>query len=142
MAEVPLIGQNISTTEVSDFDSLSPEEQEALARMAEENPDDLSVSAESVSTAFMVIQHRDGQVEVNPDVTRQVAPDRVATPDDVIALGTVAVSDATSAKTAQATAFHMAQVGQMMQRQMAEQAEAARIQAMMAKNQAAGFKNR
>lgn len=136
MGDIPIIGQNQTTSDDPEFASLSEEDREALAAMANEHPEDVD-EFEPCATAFLVILHTGGEVEVTPDVTRKVAPNRVASGDDIIAASAVAHSDLQASKTAQVTAIQMAQMGRLMQEQ--QQAEA--IRQRMAANQAGGFKN-
>lgn len=133
---VPLIGQGATTSENPDLASLSDEERERLAAMAEEHPEDVQ-DAEDVVTAFFVVIRKDGSIGVSQDVTAKFAPDRMATGDDVIAACSVALSDLQAGKAAQITAAHMAQLGQMMQ----EQQQAEMIRRQMAANQNKGFGN-
>jgi hypothetical protein len=140
MPNVPIIGQGTSTSDDPDFASLSDEERERLAKMAEDHPEDAEIV--DVTTAFFVVIHPDGRIELDQDVNTLYAPSRLASADDVISACAVAVSDLQAAKTAQITAIQMAQVGRVMQQQAAQEAEAAAIQRRMAANQNRGFKGR
>ncbi len=140
MGKIPIIGENRTTSEDPEFATLSEEERERLAKMAEEHPEDVDAT-EDVTTAFFVVIRKDGSIGVSQDVTAKFAPDRLATGDDVLAACSVAISDLQAGKAAQITAAHMAQLGAMMQQQAQEQAEAMRIRQEMARNQGKGFGN-
>lgn len=135
---VPIIGQSGATTsDDPEFATLTDEEREQLAAMAEEHPEDVN-DALDVTTAFIVFINKDGSYGLTQDVTAKFAPDRMATGDDVYAACSVALSDLQAGKSAQLTAAHMAQLGQMMQAQQQEAAIRAQLQKQ---NQAKGFGN-
>jgi hypothetical protein len=134
---VPIIGENRTTSDDPEFATLTDEEREQLAAMAEEHPEDVN-DALDVTTAFIVFINKDGSYGLTQDVTAKFAPDRMATGDDVYAACSVALSDLQAGKSAQLTAAHMAQLGQMMQAQQQEAAIRAQLQKQ---NQAKGFGN-
>lgn len=135
---VPLIGQNATTSEDPEFASLSEEDKERLAQMAEEHPEDTDAS-NPVSFAFVVFMDKGGEVGVDLDVSgTPYAPDRTATGSDIFAACSLAVSDLQASKAAQLATMQMAQMGQM----MAQKQQEAAIRAQMAANQAKGFGGR
>lgn len=145
---VPIIGENRTTSEDPEFASLSDEDRERLAALADQHPEDPNGPSEDgndgepVSTAFFLVIDRKGNIGVNPDVTAKFAPDRVATADDVFSACSVALSDLNAGKAAQLTTQQMAQMGAMMQQQQLQQQEEARIRAQMIAAQNKGFDKR
>lgn len=137
MPQVPIIGQGTTTSDDPEFASLDPEQQEKLRQMAEENPDGLESvdDAVDVTTAYFVVVHLDGRIDIDVNVESRYAPTRMAISDDVISSATVAISDLQAQKTAQVTAMAMAQMGQV----MAQQREAQMVQQKLA--QGKGFRN-
>lgn len=115
MANIPILGQTNPMTDVPDFDSLSEEEQEALAKKAKE-----AGAGDPVSTAYLVVIDRDGSVSATTDLfaAHSLIPDREATPMDIIGSTSVVGTTVAAQVTAQMTQQSMLQMSrQMMQAQ-------------------------
>lgn len=77
MADIPILGQTKPQER-----PLTDEEQALLDQMAEnENPDDYK---QPVTTAFVVVLSRDGDVSIAHDLNLPIVPDRQATPEDIL----------------------------------------------------------
>jgi len=135
MPDIPILGQTPAKTEAEKaiedakaaYDALSDEEKARLADLADRE------EGEAVATAFLVVLHHDGSIDVQGDLATKYVLARTATVDDIVAGASVAISDINSGKTAQQTAMQMMQMTQMAQRQMAQQQQAAQIQAQIAR---------
>ena len=100
-----------------DVASLSPEQQEALDKMAEEHPD---AAGEKVTTAFLLV-YKDGRWMATPDLNTPLVLKREATPDDIWDACTKVARDIDIADTAQAVlGFQQQMAQQMMQAQQAQ----------------------
>lgn len=97
-APIDLSSLKNKAPETPSVDSLSPEEQEALQRMAEEHPE---AAGDKVTTAFLVVL-KDGQWQVTPDVSAPVILDREATLEDIWTASTKVARDIDLSETAQA----------------------------------------
>lgn len=104
-------------TDKPDLDSLTPEQQEALDALAEENEPE----GEHVRTAFLVILDNDGSVMATPDIDIPVIRERLPSGDDVFSAASILVRDITATQTAQNTAQMMHQVAMAAQSQMMNQ---------------------
>jgi hypothetical protein len=121
MPDVPILGQTSSTPSLN-TDDLTPEQREALAKMAEENPPAEDEVGTSVTTAFLVAIGLDGAVVATSDLTQQFVPRRGATPDDIYGASSVVLKDLQVMETAQRTQQAMMMMGQAMQQQAQEAA--------------------
>jgi hypothetical protein len=124
MSDIPILGQ---TPAPLNTDDLTPEQREALAKMAEENPPAEDEVGTPVTTAFIVAVGLDGAVIATADLTEKYVPRRGATPDDIYGAASVVLKDLQSMETAQRTQQAMMMMGQAMQRQ----AEEARLRASL-----------
>ncbi|MFE2101610.1 hypothetical protein [Streptomyces sp. NPDC059468] len=124
MPDIPILGQ---TPAPLNTDDLTPEQREALAKMAEENPPAEDEVGTPVTTAFIVAVGLDGAVIATADLTEKYVPRRGATPDDIYGAASVVLKDLQSMETAQRTQQAMMMMGQAMQRQ----AEEARLRASL-----------
>lgn len=118
---VPIIGQTDSTAPLH-TDDLTPEQREALAKMAEENPPSEEEIGVPVTTAFIIAVGLDGAVVATADLTQQFVPSRGATPDDMYGAASVVLKDLQSIDAAQRTQQAMLMMGQAMQQQAQEAA--------------------
>lgn len=115
MSDVVDLSTLRSKSDEPDLDSLSPEEQEALDKMAEENGED----GQEVRTAFLVIVTRDGQSIAVPDINLPLRLDHQASTDEIFGAAKTVAKDIQVQETAQHTAFAMQQMAmaQMQARQ-------------------------
>lgn len=100
------------------IEGLSPEQQEALERMAEENP---GAAGERVETAFLVVL-KEGRWLATPDIATPLVLDRQADTDDMREASVKVARDIDISDTAQAViamqqqmAYAMAQARQNQQ---------------------------
>lgn len=100
-------------------DSLNPDEQEALAKMAEEHPE---AAAAKVTTAFLLVL-QDGQWMATPDVNTPLTLERQADTEDMWIGATKVARDIDVAETAQAVVG----MQQHLAMQIQQQQQAARI---------------
>jgi hypothetical protein len=100
------------------FDALSPEDQEALAKMAEDNPEP---EGEPVRTAFLVIVGKDGSTGVMPDLDFPVVRDYLPTLDDIFGAVTTVAKDIQVQETAMGTAQAMQQMAHAQMQAMQNQ---------------------
>lgn len=119
---IPILGQTPRTSDTNGLhtEDLTPEQREALAKMAEENPPAEEEIGTPVTTAFLVAVGLDGAVIATSDLTQKFIPRRGATPDDIYGAVAVVQKDLTVMETAQRTQQQMMMVGQAMQRQAQE----------------------
>jgi hypothetical protein len=127
MPNVPILGQSSSADKPLNTDDLTPEQREALARMAEENPPSEDEVGTPVTTAFIVAIGLDGAVVATSDLTQQYVPRRGATPDDIYGAASVVLKDLQVMETAQRTQQAMMMMGQAMQQQAQEAALRSRL---------------
>jgi hypothetical protein len=127
---IPIIGQNTPTAPAETLHTLTPEQEEALARMAEDNPptDDEIDPGIPVTTAFLVVIGTDGAVVSTHDLSADFRPQRQATPDDMFGACAVVQKDIQVMETAQRTQMQMLQMGQAMQAKAEESAIRHRLQ--------------
>lgn len=95
-----------SKSEETDFDSLSEEDQEALAKLAEENEPE----GEQVRTAFLVVVTHDGTTIAVPDINMPLVLDHPASVDEIFGAAQVVIKDIQVQETAQHTAAFMQQM--------------------------------
>lgn len=100
------------------FEDLSPEDQENLAKMAEEAPED---EGERVRTAFLVIVAEDGSAVAVPDLNLKVVRDHIPSTDDIYAATTLIQKDIHVQEGAQITASFQYQMAMQAQQQMQAQ---------------------
>jgi hypothetical protein len=118
---IPILGQTPSSdSSALHTDDLTPEQREALAKMADEHPPAEDEIGTPVTTAFLVAVGLDGAVVATSDLTQKFVPRRGATPDDIYGAVAVVQKDLTVMETAQRTQQQMMMVGQAMQRQAQE----------------------
>lgn len=118
---VPILGQNTpKRADTLHTDDLTPEQREALAKMADEHPPGEDEIGIPVTTAFLVAIGLDGAVVATADLTQKFVPRRGATGDDIYGAAAVVQKDLQVAETAQRTQQQMMAVGQAMQRQAQE----------------------
>lgn len=118
---IPILGQTPSKNDNAlHTNDLTPEQREALAKMADDNPPGEDEIGTPVTTAFIVAIGLDGAVVATSDLTQQFVPRRGATPDDIYGAVAVVQKDLTVMETAQRTQQQMMMVGQAMQRQAQE----------------------
>jgi hypothetical protein len=127
MPNVPILGQTSGADKPLNTDDLTPEQREALAKMAEENPPAEDEISTPVTTAFIVAIGLDGAVVATSDLTQQYAPRRGATPDDIYGAASVVLKDLQVMETAQRTQQAMMMMGQAMQQQAQEAALRSRL---------------
>jgi hypothetical protein len=121
--------QEAQVEEVPSFPDLGPEEQEALAKLAEEHPEDAPDSGLDVVTAFIVYITKEGQVIGTPDINVKLNPERPPTNDDFFSGASVVVKDIQAITTAEQTVALQSRLAQQMahmqqQQQLAAQQEA------------------
>lgn len=118
MPDIPILGQTSSaSTPPLNTDDLTPDQREALAKMAEDNPPGEDEIGTPVATAFLVAIGLDGAVVATSDLTQQYVPRRGATPDDIYGAASVVLKDLVVMETAQRTQQAMMMMGQAMQQQ-------------------------
>jgi hypothetical protein len=119
---IPILGQTPSTTSTDALhtDDLTPEQREALAKMADENPPGEDEIGTPCTTAFLVAVGLDGAVIATADLTQQFVPRRGATTDDIYGAVAVVQKDLTVMERSQRTQQQMMMMGQAMQRQAQE----------------------
>jgi hypothetical protein len=118
---IPILGQTpAKPADALHTEGLTPEQREALAKMADEHPPGEDEVGTPVTTAFLVAVGLDGAVVATADLTQQFVPRRGATPDDIYGAVAVVQKDLTVMETAQRTQQQMMMVGQAMQRQAQE----------------------
>jgi hypothetical protein len=116
--DIPILGQTSADDTL--HTDLTPEQEAALAKMAEENPPTDEETGTAVTTAFLVAIGLDGAVVATSDLTAKFVPRRGATPDDIYGAAAVVQKDLTVMETAQRTQQQMMMVGQAMQKQAQE----------------------
>lgn len=122
MSSIPILGQNTAATDTLHTDDLTPEQREALAKMADENPPADDETGTPVTTAFLVVIGLDGAVMATSDLTQQFVPRRGATPDDMYSASAVVQKDIAAMETASRTQQAIMMVGQAMAAQQQEAA--------------------
>lgn len=105
-----------NTTEGPSINSLSEAEREALAAMAEKHQP--AEDVEEVRTAFLVLVHHDGAVEVRPDLSTKVDREEIPNTLTVFQAASTIAKDIQVQETAQHTAVFMQQAAMQMQQQM------------------------
>ena len=108
-----------STPPAPSYDDLTPEQQAEVDAMAGGEEPDLM----PVATVFAIVVERDGTVSLSSDLNIPVAPDREATPTDILGAMSVVKHDVESTL----TAVKVQQGFMAMQQQMAEHLEAQRV---------------
>jgi hypothetical protein len=127
MPNIPILGQTGSADKPLNTDDLTPEQREALAKMAEDNPPSEDEIGTPVTTAFLVAVGLDGAVVATSDLTQQFVPRRGATPDDIYGAASVVLKDLQVMETASRTQQAMMMMGQAMQQQQQEAALRSRL---------------
>jgi hypothetical protein len=120
MPDIPILGQ--TNDKPLHTDDLTPEQRERLAKMAEENPPDIAIEGQKVTTAFLVIIGEDGAIEADANLARthDIVLSRGATADDIYGATAVVMKDIETMETAQRTQQLMMMMGAAMQRQAQE----------------------
>lgn len=111
--------------ETPDFDSLTPEEQEAVAAQAAANAD--KVPATKVRTAFLVVVDDNGVVSALPDLDFRLERRYSPTAHDVIGAAAVIQADAISQMAGQHSAMGIQQMASMQMEQMQNQQIASQL---------------
>lgn len=114
-----LLKNKSQNEDILDFDSLSPEQREALQRAAEQHPE---AAADKVTTAFLLV-YKDGRWMATPDVSTPLVLAREASTDDIWDGCTKVVRDIDISETAQAVVGFQQQLAM----QMAQQRQAQKI---------------
>jgi hypothetical protein len=128
MPNIPILGQTTPTADKGlNTEDLTPEQREALAKMAEDNPPSEDEVGTPVTTAFLVAVGLDGAVVATSDLTQQFVPRRGATPDDIYGAASVVLKDLEVMETASRTQQAMMMMGQAMQQQQQEAALRSRL---------------
>lgn len=110
-----------------DLGSLSKEEQEAVAGLADQQPEDEKPQAHQARTAFLVIVEEDNRAWVQPDCNFDLALDHYPTPAEVYGALVYCKRDADAMANVQAMDAFMTRKGQIIAAQQKAAAEEAQI---------------
>ena len=111
-----------------DFESLTPEEQEALAQKAAENGVVAEEPGVPVRTAFLVVINEQGEVFVTLDLDTKVKIAFQPSPDDIYGAAAVVMRDMAVQQTSQHTIVGMQQMAQLQAQRLQEAQIAAQLQ--------------